>query len=332
MKKSPIKYGFLFFALFLVLKLWHPFWRSDLNDAADPNDDSQVVFEIYNGEAAKHTGKTLEREGLIENDISFIRHLKDTGLDRKIHYGSFVLSPSMTLEEVVAVLTSEAGGGNVVRFLEGWTIEEMDAQLAAMDLIESGEFIACTKNCSFNHDFLTHVKSLEGFLFPDTYFVDRNTFDVENFINQLLNTFDTRFDEEMEAALASSGRSWEETMIVASMIEKEVRTTKDLPIVSGIIWKRYDNDWALGIDATLLYVQDDNILTASDLRDPSPYNTRLLKGLPPTPICNPSLASIKAALYPEETEHWFYLTTLDTGEVIYAKTNAEHEANKDKYL
>ena len=88
----------------------------------------------------------------------------------------------------------------------------------------------------------------------------------------------------------------------------------------------------LGIDATLLYIQDDNDLSAEDLTEESPYNTRINTGLPPTPISNPGLASLMGAIYPEDSDYWFYLTTLDTGEVIYSVSNEEHEANKATHL
>lgn len=332
MEKRLLQIGLGILAVILVWKIWHPLWRMDLNEAPAPSNETKVIFEIEKGSAAKHIANDLEDAGLIVNKKSFLRTLEDEGTDGDLRYGSFVLSPSMTLREVITLLTTEGSGEYAVRILEGWTIDEIDAHLTEMGLINAGEYRACTYNCEFDHDFLEGSTSLEGFLFPDTYFTEAASFDVESFIEQQLDTFDLRFDEEMEAALASSGRTWQETINVASMIEKEVRTDADLPIVSGIIWKRYDNNWMLGIDATLLYVQADNVLTAADLAQDTPYNTRINTGLPPTPISNPGLASIQAALYPEDSEYWFYLTTLDTGEVIYAVTNAEHEANKDTYL
>ena len=121
-------------------------------------------------------------------------------------------------------------------------------------------------------------------------------------------------------------------MIVASLIEKEVILEKDKALVSGIIYKRLQNGWTLGIDAALLYEKDNNKITYEDLNSNSPYNLRKIKGLPPTPICNPSLSSIQAALNPKKSAYWFYLTKPITNEVVYSKTNDEHNLNKRKFL
>ena len=119
------------------------------------------------------------------------------------------------------------------------------------------------------------------------------------------------------------------------MVEKEVNYSthpNDAPLVAGIIWKRLDNDWTLGIDATLLYMDSDGKLSAEDLASTSPYNTRVQKGLTPTAISNPGIDAINAAIYPKDSDYWFYLTATESGDTIFATTNAEHEANKEKYL
>jgi len=332
MEKRFLQLLAAFIAVIVIWNVWHPLWKLDLNEAVNSNDTEKVTFEISQGSSAQWIAKQLAEEDLIVNKKSFLRTLELEELDGALRYGKFRLSPSMTLREIITVLTTEGTGEMVVTILEGWTIADIDDHLFEIGLSQDGDFEICIENCSFDYDFLEGASSLEGYLYPDTYFADSNTFSVESFINQLLNTFDSRLTDEMQAAIDNSGRTLDETIIVASMIEKEVRTDDDIPLVGGIIWKRLDNYWTLGIDATLLYVQDDNVLTSEDLAMDSPYNTRLEQGLPPTAISNPGLASIEGAIYPVESDYWFYLTTLDTGEVIYAETNAEHEANKDAYL
>lgn len=316
----------------IVWNIWHPFWRYDLNEAVDPDSAERIVFEIEKGSSAKSIAKNLDSEDLIIHYKSFIRTVEEEELDQSLRYGRFVLSPSMTLREIITILTTEGTGEMAVTIIEGWTINDIDRELTDLGLIEEGQFRLCTFNCEFEHEFLGNDRSLEGFLFPDTYFVDSATFSVESFIDQLLMTFDSKFTDEMLTASTDAGRTLREVVTVASILEKEVRTEEDLQTVSGIIWKRLDNDWMLGIDATLLYIQDDNEITAEDLEVESPYNTRLNTGLPPTAISNPGLASLEAAVYPEESDYWFYLTTPDTGEVIYAVSNEEHEANKALFL
>ncbi|MBU0667942.1 endolytic transglycosylase MltG, partial [Patescibacteria group bacterium] len=170
---------------------------------------------------------------------------------------------------------------------------------------------------------------LEGYLFPDTYFIDPLNFYSENLIQLMLENFERKIGEDLKK---EATRSISDIVTMASIVEKEVRTKKDIPIVAGILWKRLDNSWLLGADATILYLKDDRSIDYQDLKEDSPYNTRVKGGLPPGPISNPGLESLKAALNPQDSPYWYYLTTPDTGEVIYAKTNDEHNSNKARYL
>lgn len=322
----------LVLGLAVIFWIWQPFWRYALNESVDSSDTDKVIFEIEKGSSAKRIAKNLENENLIINDTSFVRAVKEEDLAGSLRYGRFLLSPSMTIRDIITVLTTEGTGEMAITIIEGWTVDEIDEKLTDLGLITAGDLRKCTFNCDFDYDFLDDAFGLEGFLFPDTYFIDSATFSTESFMNQMLSNFDSKLTEEMIEQIEENGRSIYETVIVASMIEKEVRTTNDIPIVGGIIWKRLDNNWTLGIDATLIYVDTDGELTAEDLAAQSPYNTRINTGLTPTAISNPGLESLQGAIYSEESDYWFYLTTLDTGEVIYAKTNEEHEQNKSLYL
>lgn len=320
----------------LVFGIWHfadPLWRSNINEAVDKNSTEKVVFSIEKGESAKSIAANLNDEDLLVDYRSFLRTVESEGLDNKLRYGKFVLSPSMTTREIVTILTTKGTGELALTVKEGATIDEIDAQLTELDLIQSGEFRLCSFNCKFAYEFLGNDNSLEGFLFPDTYFLDSANFSVETLINQMLTNFDSKFTEEMEADLGN--RTIRDVIKVASMLEKEVNYSThpdDTDLVSGIIWKRLDNDWTLGIDATLLYINPDGELTASDLASQSPYNSRIHKGLPPTAVDNPGIATIIGALYPETSTYWFYLTDPETGNTIFATTNEEHEVNKAEYL
>lgn len=331
MEKRLIQLLLLGVALFVVWSWWNPFWRYDLNEAVSLGNTEKIVFEIEKGSSAETIADHLEDADLIISESSFLRTVKKEELDGKLRYGRFVLSPSMTLREVITILTTEGTGELAVTIIEGWTVKDIDTELAEMGLIETGDFITCAGVCNFEYDFLQKGQSLEGYLFPDTYFIDSANFSVEALIKIMLSNFDKKWTDAMQAELEASGRSLNQVVTVASMLEKEVRTPEDLVVVSGIIWKRLDKGWYLGIDATLLYVQNDQVITEEDLAMESPYNTRLTIGLPPTPIGNPGLATLEAALNPEESEYYYYLTD-EEGNVHYAKDGAEHETNKEKYL
>ena len=148
---------------------------------------------------------------------------------------------------------------------------------------------------------------------------------LDNFVSKLPKDYQSKLLELPKKDLYSA-------LKVASLIEKEVRTNKDKQLVSGIIWKRYKSGWTLGIDAALLYNKDNNIITYEDLQKDDPYNLRKNKGLPPTPICNPGYESIYAALNPEYSDYWFYLSKKSDGSTVFSKTNEEHNQNKQRYL
>lgn len=171
----------------------------------------------------------------------------------------------------------------------------------------------------------------EGYLFPDTYFVKRNT-TPEELRTLLTDTSAERYAKYTDAILAS-GFSKEQVIILASILEREAKDVRSKQIVSGILQNRLAEDMPLQVDATFDYVLDkrSDELTMDDLQLESPYNTYTKKGLPPTPISNPGIESIEAVLYPERTDFLYYLTAPD-GTFYYAKTFEEHKKNKARYL
>ncbi len=304
---------------------------NSLNRAIDISDTGNIIFEVQTGQTASEIGDNLEISGLIKSPYAFSKYLKKNSLDSEIQAGKFILNPAMTGIEIIEILTGEATGEIVFTIPEGYTIRNIDEKLAEEELIQSGDFITCTETCDFSdYEFLPDY--LEGYLFPDTFFLNKDTFSTEGFIRQLLDNFKSKITDQMLADIEKNGRTLEETIIVASMIEKEVITDKDRKMVSDIIWRRLDAGWMLGMCSTINYLTGKSEITEEDLQIDSPYNTRIYAGLPPTPISNPGLASIESAIYPESNEYWFYLTATETGETIYAVTDEEHETNKEKYL
>lgn len=182
-----------------------------------------------------------------------------------------------------------------------------------------------------SEEFEVLAKKYEGYLFPETYFIEPDVTPGE-LVKMMRDQFDAAI-EPLKPALATSTRSIEDIIIMASILEKEAGNDVDRQKISGILWKRLDRGMALQVDVPFYYILDKNGqgITLDDLAIKSPYNTYLNKGLPPTPIANPSLASIKAALYPVSSPYYFYLADKD-GVTHYAKTHDEHVVNKQKYL
>lgn len=329
MEKRLFQLAILLLVLFGIWRFWDPLWRYDINEAVDPNSTEKVIFQIEKGESAKEIAKGLDKKDLIVDFRSFLRTVEGEELSEKLRYGKFLLSPKMTIREIVTILTTQGTGEMALTVKEGETIEDIDAELTDLGLIKKGDFKLCAFNCKFEYE------SLEGFLFPDTYFLDGANFSSETLIKQMLQNFNAKVTEQMIADATASGRTLQDVIKVASMLEKEVNYVthpNDTALVAGIIWKRLDNNWTLGIDATSLYIDDDGELSADELASNNAYNSRLNKGLPPTAVSNPGLATIIAAIYPKTSGYWFYLTDPKSGDTIFAVTNEEHEANKAEYL
>lgn len=301
-------------------------------------EQQEVNFLISQGESISSISQRLETNGIIDSEFFFRRYLSSNNLDTSIQAGSFTLKTNSSNSNVANTLTDSSQSTQMrVTIPEGYKITQIDETLTQLGLINSGEFTQCTQSCNIQHPILdeipTEKNSLEGFLYPDTYFVDPGTFTNEKLITDMLDNFQRKLPEDWQTQVAQSpANNLYDAIIMASIVEREVLSAKDKAMVAGLLWKRLDEGWRLDADAALLYDQDDNIITRTDLQSDSPYNLRKFMGLSPTPISNPSLETITATLNIIPSNYWFYITTLDTGEVIYAETLDQHNANVNRYL
>lgn len=245
-----------------------------------------------------------------------------------------------------------------IKVIEGWTLRNVSAHLEEINNWSQKDFFTLAgeplqdyrsseeavwpKDFSDKFEFLKDKPayySLEGFLFPDTYrvFKDAST---EKVIMTMLENFDRKLTTEMRTEIARQGKTIYEIIIMASLIEKEAPINytdpenTDARLVAGIFYNRLEVGQALQSDATLSYLYNDNKAahSGSELTVDSPYNSYKYRGLPPTPICNPGLKAIEAAIYPLETDYNYFLTTLDGKNIYYARTYDEHLNNKYRYL
>src|SRR3989338_4588890 len=175
-------------------------------------------------------------------------------------------------------------------------------------------------------------KKIEGYLFPDTYeiFLEEG---VAGAVNKMLANFEEKITQGLREEIEAQGKSLSDIIIMASLIEKEVRTMADKKTVSGVLWKRMGIGMPLQVDAAIAYIKGGKItkISLEDLKIDSPYNTYKNKGLPQGPICSPGLDSIIAAIYPQKTSYFYYLST-PAGRTIFSATLAEHNAAKNRYL
>jgi UPF0755 protein len=174
--------------------------------------------------------------------------------------------------------------------------------------------------------------NLEGYIFPDSYKI-RKEETIEDIINKTLQNFDKKVTPELRQEIEKQNKTIFEIITMASLLEKEVKTLEDKKIVSGILWKRLENNMPLQVDATISFItgKKDANISIEETKIDSPYNTYKYKGLPLGPISNPGLESIIAAIYPESSDYWYYLSTPE-GETVFSKTLEEHNIAKAKYL
>lgn len=227
-----------------------------------------------------------------------------------------------------------------ITVIEGWRLSDIATDLAKEGVVGEKDFLEAAKieNWRDEYQFLADkdIKSLEGFLFPDTYNIYADA-TAQDTIRKLLDEFDAKMTAKMRADLQQQNRNLYDAVILASIIEKEIsnkpQDESDRKIVADIFWSRIEIGMGLQSDATVNYITGKTTTrpTLKDLAIDSPYNTYKYRGLPPGPINNPSLASLLAAIYPAPTDYLYFLTDA-AGATHFAKNYAEHQANIRKYL
>jgi UPF0755 protein len=336
MRKSRI----LLLALCLLFVLLWAWYRAGISPA-NSYDETGIPINVTQGSSVRSIASLLAERGLIRSSLAFRIYAKLHRVDTSIQAGTFLLRQSMSVPRIIETLRGKMSGEGIITIPEGFTVADIDALLAAKGITKPGEILACARECDFSsYKFLPQViglasrgGKLEGYLFPDTYFILREQFSPKEFLERLLTTFQKRVVTPYGKGITASGHTLHEIVTLASLIEEETRTREERPIVSGILWKRLEGKMGLDVDATIRYILEkpNGALTKSDLAVNSPYNTRRYRGLPPGPIANPGIASILAAMHPEESPYLYYLHDRE-GNIHYAKTNDEHNANKAKYL
>ena len=326
--------------ILLVVGIGSYVWYLSALGPVSDDADRQIVG-IEKGTSVSAIADLLAEKGVIRSALAFKIHVRLSGRQGSLQAGSFSLRPSMSTPEVVDALAKGFAEEAIVTIPEGYTVRDIDALLAEKGIAKAGAILECARTCAFaGVDFLPSGADLaarggrvEGYLYPDTYYVLPADFEPEAFLKRLLSTFEERVIEGRAAEIAASGRSPHEIVTMASLIEKETRTRDERPVVSGILWKRLEIGMTLGVDAAVRYFREKDTapITTADLDADSPYNLRKVRGLTPGPIANPGMASLAAAIKPEDSPYLYYLHG-DDGHIRYARTNDEHNLNRAKYI
>lgn len=316
-------------AIVVAVTIW---WLATIFSPTDPSGSRQLV-KISGGQGLSEVTESLHQDGIISHPLAFEAWMLATGSFRHIQAGTYSLSPADTYNEIRKLVTGGKVTKERVTLIEDWTIAQMGAQLEKQNITSARDFISAAKARNFTDliQGLSPDTSLEGFLFPDTYYFTEGS-DPKSVIRTMLNNFITRTGK-LKADISASGLSLRDATTLASIVGREAKSTADQKLVAGILLKRLRNDIPLQSDVTSLYVFGDwqHKLTAEDLASQSPYNTRVNKGLPPTPIGNPGMISLMAVLHPTDSPYLYYLSD-SSGNMHYAATLDEHNANVAKYL
>jgi UPF0755 protein len=303
------------------------------NVEAPTKEKNYLDLVISKGSSATQIASKLESVGLIKSSLAFRIYVQITNQAEKIPSGEYRLPSNLSLFKLVDQLI-KGPTGIWVTIPEGLRREEIAQEFAS----------ALGQNSQFTEEFLNLSKGQEGFLFPDTYLFLKDA-SPSAVINKMLATFDKRVDSKMKDDIKVSGRTLSEVINLASLVERETKTDEERPIVAGILFKRIEIGMPLQVDATVQYAiandkcQMTNVkceswwptTTLEDRKINSKYNTYKYGGLPPTPIANPGLSSIKAAIYPQDSPYLYYLHDAG-GQIHYAKTLDEQNANARKYI
>lgn len=344
----------------IFVNIWFALYDNFLKPV-NPDDQTTVTFKINQGDYVSTIGNHLVEQGLLRNKGIFKYMVMFKGVTSDIQYGTYQLSPSMNVSEIIDILSS--GTSSVERsitIIPGWTVEDIADYFYTIGAIENkAEFLAlCNdqeKFASVSHQVAQAVEAgsisgrkylLEGYLAPDTYRVF-TTASAESLIKTLLSQTELVMDDlyasiEANEAVAEgsfvSTLTQDQTIILASMIEKEAGTADDYGRVSAVFHNRLARGMRLESDPTVKYVtgSTDFILPSDELNLDSAYNTYVIGGLPVGPICNPSKAAIEAALHPNQdyiNEGYLYFCSKDpsSGELQFSRTLEEHEAAVAQY-
>jgi len=299
-------------------------------------------FTIEKGQAVKEIALNLKKDGLINDPYVFIFYAILSNKYRKIQAGEYLISSQMSTSRIITLFTKGETAKETLTIIEGWDLRDIAKYLKDKNIASEEEIYAITgipaqegQTIKINYDFLSDKPSdlsVEGYLFPDTYYIDK-TDNAESIINKMLANFNNKLTPELRAEIKKQNKTIFEIVTMASVIEKEVRTLEDKKIVSGILWKRMTSGMRLQVDATILYAEDKvgSKIYTKDTQINSPYNTYRVDGLPLGPISNPGMDSIIAAIYPTKTSYYYYLSAPD-GTTIFSRTLEEHNYNKNKYL
>jgi UPF0755 protein len=301
----------------------------------------KVAFHIDQGESTDEIAADLQAKGLIRSPEVFLFYLHYVDKAARLEAGDFVLDRDMSMPQIIAALGRAKVQQVSVTLAEGSTMRAMAQAAGQAGLGAPNDYLAAAADPSWQYDFLQgrpagSPQNLEGFLFPDTYQLDRGS-TAHDLVKRQLDRFEEQVTPALRAQMAQAtpARPAEPLYAIvtlASIVEREVTRDPDRAIVCGIFYNRLALGMALQDDVTVLYGLGklQGPLTQQDKQKDTPFNTYLHVGLPAGPISNPGLASVGACISPQKTAYYFFFADAH-GVTRYARTYAEHQQQQQQY-
>ncbi|HEX7594369.1 MAG TPA: endolytic transglycosylase MltG [Anaerolineae bacterium] len=310
------------------------------------DDPTPVNLRVAPGELPTDVAAHLQSQGLIKNADLFVNLVKYLHVGPKIQAGEYIFKRTMTMSDLLEALQHGRAKTVTLTIVPGWRAEEIADNLAAQGLasLNKDQFLQAVQAGKYDYWFMRDrpkgaPASIEGFLFPESYNfpVDTTT---DALINQILGTFSGRVTDKMRQEAATAKLSFYEIVTLASIVEREAVVANERPIIASVFLNRLKKKMPLQADSTAQYALGyqaaakqwwKSPMSIDDLtKGDSPFNTYLHPGLPPGPICNPSFASILAALEPAQTDYLYFYAKGD-GTHAFSKTYEEQQQNQQKY-
>jgi len=286
-----------------------------------PKQINESVIDIAKGEPAQKIAEILYEKGIIRSDKIFYFYVKLHKIDKKLSFGKYHFAGRLSMPEIVDILEKGKVVLRKVTIPEGLTIKKTSRVLSQYGFVDNEKFIALCEDSLFAKKLTGFpISSLEGFLYPETYHFPYEVSE-EYIINTLVQSF---FDQTQHFDFApNKGLGFYDTIILASIVEREARFDDEKPTIASVYLNRLKYNYKLQADPTVAYALElkgriRKKIYYRDLKIDSPFNTYKHFGLPPTPICSPSVSAIKAVLEPAETDYFFF----------FANGNGRHEFNQ----
>ncbi len=318
---------FMFFYLGGVVLFVVSIWIFGNVYLDNSNADATIYFPIEQNQGVWQIASSLESNKIINSKLAFVAYSLFSGNFSEFKPGIYRLADNIKMGEMVKIFT-QGPKEKSVTFYPGMTLREMDKRLSENGFINNGELVKLkVDEFKEKFNFLSDAKSLEGYLMPDTYYFYTKS-SAKSIVNTMLENFENKTKD-----LFSDNDDVNKLIIIASLIEKEVIDEIDKKLVSSVIYNRLKINMALQIDASVIYGKCEGIfagcsVTRDDFKKDNAFNTYTRRGLPYAPISNPTVSSIRAAIYPEKTNYIYYLSDIDTGETFFSKTFDEHDSKK----